>query len=246
MEYIHKFAVYTHIILGSFALLLFWVPVIAKKGSSLHNRFGRYYNWAMYGTSILGVLACILVLVEPLSAKPKDFANIQQQVQYIQQSRIFALFLLMLSLLVLASIYHGERVLKAKGNPDLLRTPMHLSLLALLLIVATLSLFMGIKFSQTLLMVFAGVSLVVGTKMLRYVLQSSIAPRAWVIEHMGAMLGSGIGVYTAFSAVGGRHVFSYILGEQAIFLSWIMPSVIGIVAIAWGRKYFTAKFKVGC
>ncbi|CAM4243190.1 hypothetical protein [Pseudoalteromonas byunsanensis] len=246
MEYIHKFAVYTHIILGSFALLLFWVPVIAKKGGGAHNRFGRYYNWAMYGTSILGVLACILVLADPLSAKPKGFADVQQQVQYIQQSRIFALFLLMLSLLVLASIYHGERVLKAKGNASLLRTPLHLSLLILLLVVATLSLLVGIQFSQTLLIVFAGVSLLVGTRMLRYVAQRNIAPRAWVIEHMGAMLGSGIGVYTAFSAVGGRHVFSYILGEQAVFLSWILPSVIGVVAISWGRRHYTTKFRVGC
>ncbi|WP_105169906.1 hypothetical protein [Pseudoalteromonas sp. T1lg23B] len=244
MEYIHKFAVYTHIILGSLALVLFWVPIMTNKGSHMHNRFGRYYNLAMYGTSFLGVLACILVLADPLSAKPRDFADIQQQVNYIQQSRIFALFLLMLSLLVLASIYHGERVLKVKGNTNLLRTPLHLSLLILLLVVAALSLLMGIQFSQTLLVVFAGVSLLVGTKMLRYIVQSEVAPRAWVIEHMGAMLGSGIGVYTAFSAVGGRHVFSYILGEQAVFLSWIMPSVIGVVAISWGRRYYTAKFKV--
>ncbi|CAH9053216.1 hypothetical protein PSECIP111951_02515 [Pseudoalteromonas holothuriae] len=244
MEYIHKFVVYTHIVLGSFALVLFWIPIIAAKGSKTHNRYGHYYNWAMYGTSILGVIACILVLIDPMSVKPKVFADTLEQAQYIKNSRIFSLFLLMLSLLVLVSIYHGERVLKVKANNALLRTPLHLGLLILLAVTALVSMVLGVMHSQTLLMIFSGVSLMVVIGNVRYIFTTKLKPRAWIIEHLIAMLGSGIGVYTAFSAFGGRHIFSYILGNDMVFLSWILPSVIGVVSISWSRRYFEKKFKV--
>ncbi|NOU52291.1 hypothetical protein HG263_17315 [Pseudoalteromonas sp. JBTF-M23] len=244
MEYIHKFAVYLHICLGSFALVLFWVPIFASKGSKTHNRYGQYYNWSMYGTSILGVIACILVLVDPVSVKPKTFVDMAEQAQYISNTRIFSLFLLMLSLLVLVSIYHGEQVLKAKANNALLRTPLHLGLFCILVVTALISMALGIIHSQTLLIVFAVLSLLVVSRYIRYVYKAKVQPRAWVIEHLIAMLGSGIGVYTAFSAFGGRHIFSYLLGEQAAFLSWIVPSVIGTVSISWSRRYFEKKFKV--
>jgi hypothetical protein len=37
MSALHSILLYTHIALGSIALLLFWLPVIVKKGSKLHN-----------------------------------------------------------------------------------------------------------------------------------------------------------------------------------------------------------------
>ena len=241
MDVIHKVALYSHIILGSFALILFWLPLYFKKGSRNHNRSGRAYALSMYAVSLLGILCCALVLFDPVLAKPRTFNSPEQMANYIEQSRIFSMFLLMLSLLVLVSIYHGERVLKVKANNHKLKAPLHLGLLVALFSSALFSLIVGMMNSQTLLIIFACISLFVAASMTRYIFKSKVNKNAWIFEHLGSMLGSGIGVYTAFSAVGGRSLLSKLLGEQAVLISWVMPSLIGTLAIVLVTRYFEKK-----
>ena len=41
--------VIAHIAAGSIALLTFWIAAIARKGSPMHKRIGKYYLMAMIG-----------------------------------------------------------------------------------------------------------------------------------------------------------------------------------------------------
>lgn len=68
--------------------------------------------------------------------------------------------------------------------------------------------------------------------------KKDIAKGAWVIQHIGHIIGSGIGAYTAFFAFGGRNLFQSLPLLQ--IGSWVLPSLIGVPFIIWlSRKYFT-------
>ncbi|MGL5471270.1 MAG: hypothetical protein ACRDCT_24380 [Shewanella sp.] len=63
---------------------------------------------------------------------------------------------------------------------------------------------------------------------LRYSVKATLTKLEWWIEHLGAMIGSGIACYTAFFAFGGSRLF--IDHGNLRLLSWILPGVIGFVA----------------
>ena len=62
MSAIHSSIVYVHIVAGAFALLLFWVPAIARKGGRLHVSAGRFYVWAMYTVAVSAFVAAAMAL----------------------------------------------------------------------------------------------------------------------------------------------------------------------------------------
>ena len=51
------------------ALVLFWVPVAARKGSPLHVRAGRYYSTVMYAVSATAFVASVMVLIDPIGIR---------------------------------------------------------------------------------------------------------------------------------------------------------------------------------
>ena len=51
----------------------------------------------------------------------------------------------------------------------------------------------------------------------------------WLVEHLGAFIGSGIAAYTDFLALGGRSMFGDLSQFQLVF--WIAPDAIGAITI---------------
>ena len=68
MQFIHQSALYLHVLVGAFALLLFWVPVFTRKGSLDHRRFGRVFARAMYVISLSGITMSGMDLLFPAIA----------------------------------------------------------------------------------------------------------------------------------------------------------------------------------
>jgi hypothetical protein len=95
---------------------------------------------------------------------------------------------------------------------------------------------LGLLYGRTLHSVFGMLGIAISIGMLRYCLNATPKPKQWLVEHLGAMLGSAIGAYTAFFAFGGRSLFSDLGNAQLLF--WIAPGVIGGTAIfLLSRKY---------
>lgn len=61
-----------------------------------------------------------------------------------------------------------------------------------------------------------------------------------MLEHIGHIIASGTGAYTAFFAFGGRTLFEGIPTLQ--IASWIVPSLIGVPASIWLSKKYKQKF----
>jgi hypothetical protein len=239
MLMLHNMLLMFHIAVGSAALLLFWAPALMKKGSLDHIKFGRYYANVMYLVAGSGLIMSTLVLINPMAIHGEGVAP-DNAAQVSSQIRLFAAFLLFLSWLVLTSVRHGIVVLRCKQDRSPLRRFSHLSLLLVLFIGAIALTLQGISAGKTLFLVFGPLGLFISTGMLHYVLRPSIKPMQWWVEHLGAMIGSGIGAYTAFLTFGARVV----LANSGYFqlLAWVAPGVIGAIIIAHQSRKYSKEF----
>jgi hypothetical protein len=236
MNTIHSLLFVIHIIFGSMALILFWVPIVTKKGGLDHRKFGRHYANTMYAVAASGALMALMVIFAPLVIKHQYVNENTDTQQLALNLRIFWSFLLYLSLLTFVNVRHGILVLKNKKQHSNMRQWPHLFSIGLLLVGGLLLLSLGITYSNTLHMIFGVLGTVLALQSGRFCLSKSVAVNRWLVEHIGASIGSGIGAYTAFLSFGGRSMFGDIGQWQLVF--WVAPGVIGAIASArMSRKY---------
>ncbi|BDX05809.1 hypothetical protein [Planctobacterium marinum] len=226
---LHTLTFYLHILVGSMALLLVWVPLTVEKGRLNHRRFGRYYNNAMYLVSLSGAVMALLVLIDPMMIHGHRLSNPANEQLFVERMRVFYSLLLYLSLLVYCGLRHGEITLKSKQNKKLLRAKSHILSNALLAATSPVLFYLGWQESMTLPMVFAVLGLVTGLSNIKYCLSDETIGNTWLREHISAQLGTAIGAYTAFLAFGGRTIFENAGEWRLIF--WIAPGVVGAIAI---------------
>ncbi len=239
MVALHSALVTLHIVVGALALCLFWVPVLARKGSPLHTRSGSAYAWAMTIVSLSGLFASLLVLVDPLGIRrPGQLIDPAAAAELVERFRASALFLLMLSILVFASVRHGIAALRERRHPGTLTQFWHKVLVLTLGVLGVLVGALGLVIGQLLLIIFGGVSLMVSRGMWREIREAERGEANLLVAHLGGMLGSGIGAYTAFFSFGGARFFSEWLPGQWQVVPWVLPTIIGTVVISrMTRRY---------
>ncbi|PCJ47136.1 MAG: hypothetical protein COA74_12240 [Gammaproteobacteria bacterium] len=244
-QFIHQAAFYLHIAIGAVALIVFWLPLVAKKGSASHRKYGKIFTYSMYILSISGVIMTLLVIMDPIAIRFPDKVLSPEQIQKISyQNRVFSSFLFMLSILTFCSTRHSVAVLKVKANRVLLKTTNYLSPIILLGLLGGLMAWFGFDKSIILFKFFGVLSMVVSFGMLRYIFKAEVKQREWIVEHLGSILGAGIAAYTAFFVFGGQRIFSIIFSGDLQFVPWILPSVVGVTAIVFFSKKFRKQFRV--
>ena len=245
MSALHSVLLYIHIGLGSMALLLYWLPVISKKGSRLHIRAGQVFYYFMLTVSASGMLMSLLGLFDPVGIYAAGKALTEAQLQRMLVWRIpFSQFLLLLSLLTWVTVRHAIGVLKARDDRTMLRKLSYQGPVWLMLPTAAYVMFQGIQTGMSLLIIFSIVSLITAVNITRYAYKSQIAPRAWIIEHFSAMVGSGIAVYTAFFAAGGRRLLAQWLPGDWQLLTWLLAPSLGVLALLLFTAYYKKKYRV--
>lgn len=232
MTTLHSMLVGSHIAVGSVALALFWVPALARKGSPLHVRAGKYYAVAMYFVSITAFVASIIVLADPLGIRrPGEIFEPERAAALAARFRMFSLFLLMLSVLVFTSLRHGIAALRERQSPGTLSRPGHKALIAALALLALIVGTLGIVEGQLLLIIFGGIGLAASWGMFRDLRLKQPSASELVVAHLNGLIGSGIGAYTAFFAFGGSRFFSDLLPGQWQVVPWVLPAIVGTLAI---------------
>ena len=176
-----------HIAAGAVALLVFWVPLVTKKGGRTHRRVGWVYVGAAATVAVTGFLSCIPLVSggSPLRWRA-------------------GIFLAYVSVLAGASAQFGVRALRTKGRAVASRGA--IDLVPPLLLVAggvALAAF-GIYRSTVLYVLFAGLGVVLGLSHLRFWLSPPAHERAWFLAHMSGMGTSCITTVTAFVVVNAR------------------------------------------
>ncbi len=240
MNLIHSLTLIIHILAGTAAMILFWAPAIAKKGSPNHIRFGRYYVNAMYAIAASGFVMALLVIIDPIGLHSDAASNITDPEKQATVIRSFWSFLMYLSLLTVATLRHGVLVLKYKKDRKQLTRLGHLSLMTALTVLGPVLAIWGYQIGMTLLIIFGCLGLFLGGSMLHYCFKSDLSKMQWWIEHLGSMIGSGIAAYTAFFSFGVRRLLEDYATLQ--LLSWILPGVIGTIVIQYLTRHYRKKF----
>lgn len=245
MLVIHTTLLYLHIALGAIALLLFWLPIVARKGSKLHIAAGKAFYTIMLVVAGSGIIMTLIGLADPVGIYINSRQLTAEQIDSMMLWRIpFTYFLLLLSLLTWVTVRHAIGVLRAKANRSMLRNWRYQGPVFMMFPVALFVGWQGISIAMPLLIIFAVVSLISATTISTYVYRAEIKPRAWIIEHFSAMVGAGIAVYTAFFAAGGRRLLSQWLPGEWQLVSWLAAPVIGLTILATLSGYYKRKYKV--
>jgi hypothetical protein len=81
-------------------------------------------------------------------------------------------------------------------------------------------------------MIFSGIAVAGAIGMFRETRIHRLTTNERTIAHVGGLIGSGIGAYTAFFAFGGARLLGDLLPGQWQATSWVIAPIIGTIAIS--------------
>lgn len=207
MEETIKIFIYIHAFFGGVGLITGIGSIIAKKGSPLHKKMGKLFSIGMISSSLISI---------PISWMP-NHEN---------------LFLFLLGLFTIYLVLAGNRAFtfKTKEEADWTDKIISGSMLlfsSIMVIIGFYGVLNTTAFS-ILFLFFGGFGLFLTIKDFQFYKNLERPKNAWLIAHIGKMIGALIASITAFIIAG--------LGIGTL-ISWTLPTVLGtIYIIYWIRK----------
>jgi hypothetical protein len=215
-----------HIASGVTGAVSFWIPMIGKKGGALHRKAGRIFTIAMLLTGTFASLMSVLTLISPMTTHPHLIG--QFDADFVRG--IFGWLMLHLGILTVNLAWYGWLCAIHRNDRAPLRDWRNLSLQAALMIAALNCAWQGWRIEQPLMI---GMSVVgVATVMTNMWFLYKTEPRVldWQKEHLKALVGAGISVYTAFMAFGSVRLLPQLALNP---IMWSLPVVAGVSTILW-------------
>jgi hypothetical protein len=234
---------WVHIAAGGIALILFWIPAIARKGGRTHVRAGWFYVACMSVVVVTAFTMSGLAFAIPLAVRriarplsPTELAD------FLRAQRVAATFLAYLAGVTLAAGWQGIWAAETKRDPKAMRTPFSLALNAAVLLGGLTVLVLGIKYRSGPLVALSPIGPLIGAGNLRYLLRGPESRMHWWYEHLSSMIGTGIAGYTAFLVFGGARLFPSVARGQLYTIFWVLPALIGVPVIFVTVGYYQRKF----
>lgn len=213
---------FVHITTGAIGLVLFWIPVIGKKGAQTHRRIGFWYARLMLVTASMAMGMAATTLLSPLPTHPKQVA-LGWPAWRIEG--IFGWMMLYLAILTVHLVWHGIVTIRNRRDHQANRHPANVALNVLVIAVALLCAWRGWLISERLMMGISIVGVASGLTNLWFIYRDAPSRIAYQLEHVKSIVGSGISVYTAFMAFG----FVRLNPDGALDpRMWAIPLVIGL------------------
>ena len=210
-----------HVAAGGLALSVVGVPLLSRKGSRLHVKFGRAYAYAMAVVAATGV---------PLAA----FGLSQED----PTRRANALFLFFVALLASESAWSGIRALRSLRQRDHREPSLDVVPPALLLVGAGALLLLGLYRGTVLYLVFGTLGLLLATTRIAFWRKRVHGRTDAIVMHIGGMGVSSITTFTAFVITNGRYLFHLRAFNLAL---WLVPTLIGAAAIGVAQRAWRAR-----
>lgn len=248
MEQFHDILRWSHISVGFVGLILFWFPVLSKKGGRLHIVTGKMFVVCAYFMVGTAAISCTWALVSPSTFTSFGDSMTSEEVKSLNADiRFFFTILAVVASWVFQDLVVGMRALKIKLDETAMQGAMPIgacyvtaAINAAAVAFGGTQLLSGGNPRNWALVVLGLIGAEGVTSNIRFIRNPRKTKMAWWYKHMECMLGSGVGFYTAFFVFGaGRLIpgMKVLEGPLAI-VPWILPGVVGGTAISiWVRKY---------
>lgn len=221
-----------HITTGAPGLIAFWLPVVTKKGSQLHKVSGRAFTVMMLLTASFAVAMATLTISHPIKTHPQ-LMEIDAFSDPVLIRGIFGWMMLYLGILTINLAWYGWVTVRHKTEHEKMRGPINLALQGLLTVASLNCAVQGMLIQQPMMI---GISMVgfatVATNMW-FILNRSPKPIDWLLEHIKALVGTGISVYTAFFAFGAVRLMPQLALAPIL---WAIPLIIGLTLIIYHQR----------
>ena len=218
-----------HIATGAVGLLLFWVSVLSRKGGKVHRQWGLVFTYSMLVTGCIAMGMGLSTILDPVGTHPH---LLPPEWEPGTIRAIFGWMMLYLAILTVSLAWHGLRAVRNKKHHEANRAPLDVGLQLLVIAAALNCALRGWLDGQPLMI---GISIVgVASGVTNLVFAFRAAPRRWdyMIEHMKALVGAGISVYTAFMTFG----LVRLMPDHALNpMLWVIPLSIGLSIIFYHR-----------
>ncbi|MGB5418263.1 hypothetical protein [Algibacter sp.] len=211
MEETIKILIYIHAFFGGIGLIAGIGSVIVKKGSKLHKNFGKLFSIGMLTSSLISI---------PISWMP-NHENI---------------FLFLIGLFTIYLVLAGNRALtfKLKKKADWIDYVISGSMLLCSVVMLLIGIYFIMKSNSMgiLFLFFGGFGLLLSIKDFMFYRNANKPKNAWLILHIGKMVGALIASITAFIVAG--------LGIGNL-IAWTLPTLLGTVYIVYWKRKFKLK-----
>ena len=217
------YLVKAHIATGAVGLALFWVAVLSRKGGSTHKKWGRVFVYSMLVTGCFAIGMGTATILDPVGTHPK-LADVQMV------TGIFGWMMVYLAILTISLAWHGRGVVENKTDHAADRGAIELFLQFLVIVAAINCAVRGWMINQPLMIGISIVGLASGATNLYYDFTKAPAKHGFLLEHVKALVGAGISVYTAFMTFG----LVRLMPEHALNpATWAIPLSVGLTLIIY-------------
>jgi hypothetical protein len=222
MELFHALVI-AHATIGALGLVLFWVPVVARKGGASHRRYGLWFARSMMITGVIATTIACVSLTIPLETH-KDFTDA------VLARGLFGWMMLYLAALTFALGWQALASVRNKARHHRNRNPADVAIQLVLLAASVQCLWQGLVLGQPLMIGISVIGLISVPMALGFAAWPNPPRVVYLLEHVRTGVGAGISAYTAFLSVGlvramPEHAFNPLI--------WAIPGVFGIGLILW-------------
>lgn len=223
-HYAFNVLVAAHIVTGATAAIAFWIPVLGRKGGATHRNTGRVFVVTMLFTGAFAVGMSILTLIDPLGTHP----HLVGQFEPAFIRGVFGWLMLHLGVLTINLAWYGWLCARHRAQREHIREWKNVILQPLLLAAAVNCAVQGLLIREPLLLGVSVIGVATVATNVWFLYKPVAGSRDWLKEHLKALVGAGISVYTAFLAFGSVRL----LPELALSpLMWAVPAASGIALI---------------
>jgi hypothetical protein len=214
-----------HILAGSLGLVAFWIPVIGRKGGPAHRQWGRVFTHSMLvtGAAAIGISTC--TLLDPVATHPH-----LPDAPWV--SGIFGWMMQGLALLTINLAWYGHSCLANRHDHRGNLEWRNVGLQVALLVAAVNCTWQSIRIGQPLMLGMPAIGVATVATNLWFMLKRSPGRLDWLKEHIKALVGAGISVYTAFFAFGAVRTIPALALHPGL---WAIPLAVGLGLIIYHR-----------
>lgn len=221
MQALYSANLLVHALAGALALLTVFIPVIAKKGGSVHRKVGWVFTVSMAVVSVTGALLTLSWLIAPLAVKPLGpEASPEMLARHARSLRLAAPFFGLLTLMTGYAVWGGIASLRRSDKRWLSAT-----FSASITVVGLIVLLIGLRVDQLVFTIFGAIAAVSAANDLRMIRKARPTGRERVIRHLQAMLGGATAAATAFTVQVGSRLVDTDVGSLAM---WTAPLLLGL------------------